>query len=103
MTQDSGRPPFKDFDARIERARRRDGAAGEAGDERPPLLNWGAGLQVGVELVAGVAGGSILGYGLDWWLGTAPFGLIVLFMLGAAAGMLNAWRHLKRMQVEGGG
>lgn len=29
---------------------------------------------------------------LDTWLGTSPIFMIVLFFLGAGAGMLNIWR-----------
>jgi ATP synthase protein I len=38
----------------------------------------------------GVATG--LGWALDHWLGTRPWGMIVLFFLGVAAGMLNVYR-----------
>jgi len=31
---------------------------------------------------------------LDRWLGTRPWGMIVMFFLGTAAGMLNVWRAL---------
>ena len=46
----------------------------------------------------GVGFGALLGWALDRWLGTMPLFLIVFFMLGAAAGVLNAYRHLRRMQ-----
>lgn len=39
-------------------------------------------------MVVGVGGGIVL----DRWLGTAPWGLIVLFFLGAGAGVLNVYR-----------
>ena len=55
-------------------------------------------LQAGIEIVAGVGFGVLLGWALDRWLGTKPLLLIVFFMLGAAAGALNAYRHLRRMQ-----
>jgi ATP synthase protein I len=29
---------------------------------------------------------------LDHWLGTKPWGMIGLFFLGVAAGMVNVWR-----------
>jgi len=49
-------------------------------------------MRAGVELVAGVGVGALVGYGLDQWLDTTPWLLIVFFVLGAAAGMLNAYR-----------
>ena len=53
-------------------------------------------MQVGIELVAGVIGGGLIGYALDRWLGTWPICFLVMFFLGAAAGMLNAYRHIRR-------
>jgi ATP synthase protein I len=96
---DEDRPPsFEDFDAKLERLRgekapRKRPAGGGSRFERS---KYGAGLQVGIELVAGIAFGALLGYGLDRWLGTAPLFLIVLFILGGVAGTLNAYRWLKR-------
>lgn len=91
-------PPFEEFDARLGRLRRPERpAAGEAAKE-PERLDFGSGLQAGIEVLAGVAGGVLIGWGLDRWLGTRPLFLIVLFLLGAAAGVLNAWRSLRRMQ-----
>ena len=60
---------------------------------------WGVGLQVGIELVAGVVGGALLGFVLDRWLGTGPLLLIVFFMLGAVAGTLNACRWMRRFEA----
>lgn len=48
--------------------------------------------RVAIELVAGVAVGVFIGWVLDGWLGTTPLFLVVMFFLGAAAGMLNVWR-----------
>ena len=89
---------FEDFDARLEKARPDKQGAADGGDEPPPRLDYGSGLQAGIEVVAGVGFGALLGWALDRWLGTTPLFLIVFFMLGAAAGVLNAYRHLRRMQ-----
>lgn len=48
--------------------------------------------RVALELVAGIAVGGFLGWLLDSWLGTSPLMLVVMFFLGAAAGMMNVWR-----------
>jgi ATP synthase protein I len=34
----------------------------------------------------------MFGWLLDYWLGTTPWGLVVLVMLGFAAGVLNVMR-----------
>jgi ATP synthase protein I len=48
--------------------------------------------RVGLELVAATVLGAGLGYGLDRWLGTGPWLLVVGVVLGAAAGFLAVYR-----------
>jgi ATP synthase protein I len=45
-----------------------------------------------LELVAATVLGAGLGYGLDRWLGTGPWLLVVGVVLGAAAGFLAVYR-----------
>jgi ATP synthase protein I len=50
------------------------------------------GFRLSSELVAGVVVGALIGWGFDRLLSTSPFGLIVFFLLGFAAGVLNVVR-----------
>jgi ATP synthase protein I len=50
------------------------------------------GFRLSSELVAGVAVGAFLGWALDKWLGTSPWGMIVFLLLGFAAGVINVMR-----------
>ena len=59
----------------------------------------GNAFKLGTELVAAVAVGTIIGFVLDSWFDTKPW-LIIIFFLGAAAGMLNVIRAANRMQKE---
>ncbi len=59
-----------------------------------PINLAGKFFNVGVELVAGVLVGAGMGLFIDWAFGTSPWGLISLFILGSAAGMLNVYRAL---------
>lgn len=52
----------------------------------------GMGLRMGIELLAGIATGTGLGWAIDWAAGTAPWFLIIGLLLGAAAGFLNLVR-----------
>jgi ATP synthase protein I len=90
---------FKDFDDRMRRLRTDADLPG--GEPEPPdRASFGTGVQVGIELVAGVVGGGLIGYGLDRWLETWPILFVVFFFLGAAAGTLNAWRYIRRAGLE---
>ncbi|HWL67322.1 MAG TPA: AtpZ/AtpI family protein [Geminicoccus sp.] len=99
MADDDHDRAFADLDQRIRAARDQREAAGKGNgaDRNQPKLNFGNGLAVGIELVVGVVAGVGLGLALDSWLGTRPILTILLFLLGTAAGMLNAWRHLVRI------
>jgi ATP synthase protein I len=101
MAQGEKPPSFDEFDARLERLR-----GGKAGPppgtavQEPQGMRLGAGFQAGVEVIAGVGGGALIGYGLDSWFSTSPLFLIVFFFLGAAAGVLNAYRTLRRFMAR---
>ena len=57
-----------------------------------------------IDLVAGIAVGGAMGYGLDVLLGTAPLFLIVLVLLGFASGvrvmMQSAADHQARLKAK---
>lgn len=50
------------------------------------------GFRLSSELVAGVFVGFAIGWLLDRWLSTTPWGAIVFLLLGFAAGVLNVMR-----------
>ena len=50
------------------------------------------GFRLSSELVAGVVVGAVIGWGFDHLLSTSPFGLIVFFLLGFIAGVVNLVR-----------
>ncbi|MEO3432745.1 AtpZ/AtpI family protein [Inquilinus sp. CAU 1745] len=83
-----------DFDSRLRaaKARRREKQFG--GSSRGGIRSEGmaAGLRIAVELAAAVVVGTGIGIVLDRWLGTAPWLLIVFFLIGSAAGFLNVYR-----------
>lgn len=97
---DKERPssPFEAFDAKLRQAR------GEPPVEDGPRggLSLGTGMHIGIEILAGLVGGGLIGYGLDHWLETSPFLFILLLVLGTAAGFRNAFRALDRATRERG-
>ena len=50
--------------------------------------------RVGTELLAGLIIGAGIGWIIDQWLNTMPLFLIIMFVLGAVAGISNLWRVL---------
>ncbi len=50
------------------------------------------GMRLTTEFVAGVLVGGAIGWFIDGWLGTSPWGLVAFLLLGFAAGVLNALR-----------
>ena len=58
------------------------------------------GLRLGSEFVAAIIVGAGLGYIIDMFLPTRPWGLVVLLLLGFAAGVLNVVRTTAQMNAE---
>ena len=50
------------------------------------------GFRLSTELVAGVLVGAGIGWLIDRWVGSTPFGMIVFLLLGFTAGVLNVMR-----------
>ena len=70
-------------------------------DEREKRGSFmGNAFKLGIELVAAVAVGTIIGFILDSWFDTKPWLIIIFFFLGAAAGILNVIRAANKMQKE---
>lgn len=59
--------------------------------------NMSVGMRAGTELVGAILGAGLIGYGLDQWLGTKPWLLITLLVLGVGAGFMNVWKTTQNM------
>ena len=59
-----------------------------------PESGLGFAFRLGTELTSGILVGLLMGYAIDQVLGTKPWGLVVMVLLGAAAGILNIFRLL---------
>lgn len=66
----------------------------EQGALKPPSNNTAANvaLKAATDLVAALVVGALLGYVIDRWLGTTPWGMIIFLFLGFGAGFLNIYR-----------
>jgi ATP synthase protein I len=93
MSQGRRPDPLARLGEEIDRARAERVRSRPAPGERSALhQGLGFGFRIGIELVVAVVVATALGWAIDRWLGTRPWGMIVLFFLGVAAGMLNVYR-----------
>jgi ATP synthase protein I len=63
-----------------------------SGDGAARASAMARGFRLSSELIAGVVVGAMIGWGFDRLLSTSPWGLIVFFLLGFAAGVVNVIR-----------
>lgn len=86
----------EDFDRRLSEARKRRETTGPGNRQTA----FGQAFRLSSEMVAGVLVGGFIGWWLDYWLGTAPWLLLLFFFLGVAAGILNAVRAAREMNKQ---
>ncbi|MGU3496584.1 AtpZ/AtpI family protein [Xanthobacteraceae bacterium A53D] len=81
------------LDAALDKARPKDHSqpGGTQGDTST-ASGMTLAFRLGAEFVSGVLVGSVLGWALDWTLGIAPWGIIILTLVGFGAGVLNMMR-----------
>ena len=96
MGEDKRPPSLDNLGERLRAAREHRGADRQTNKTLsggpPGMSGLGWALRIGVEMVAALVVGVGIGLGLDWWLGTKPWFLVVFFLLGSAAAILNVWR-----------
>ena len=67
----------------------------EETDKSNTSTDIGKAMKMGVELMAGVGVGGVMGYWIDRALDTLPIFFIIFFFLGFAAGFRNLVRNAK--------
>jgi ATP synthase protein I len=93
MPEDKELPSLKKLGEKIKQAQHE--SAGKGATNSAP----GA-MHVSVDLLAGVLGGSFIGYYLDKWLGTMPVFFIICFFLGIAGAVRNILRSIRNADKE---
>ena len=89
-------------DARIDALERRLQAAIERETERnkPQVqgadANYKLGNRVLAELLGGLLGGAVIGWVIDYFAGTTPWGLLVMLFFGIVVAFRNIWRIANR-------
>lgn len=64
------------------------------------MNNMGLAYRMVIDLIAGVVFGVFIGIGIDRVFGTAPWGLIVMVMIGLAAGIRIMLQSAKRFEAD---
>ena len=96
MGEDKRPPSLDDLGQRLHAARGHRGADSQQNETLsggpPGMSGLGWAFRIGVEMVSSMILGVGIGLGLDWWLDTKPWFLIVFFLLGSAAAIMNVYR-----------
>jgi ATP synthase protein I len=106
MTDDDSQESRRRFDERLSSARQELDASPVAPPQPGDRGNPGSssvGGRIAADFVAGIIGGALLGYVLDWWFGTSPWLLVVFLLLGFGAGVMNSYRTAKRASEANNG
>ena len=100
MPEEKRPPSLDEFGERLRKAQE---TRNPHGQSRPPASQsrqFGVAYRVLVEMVAGVLVGGGLGWLFDHWLGTRPWFLMAMIVLGFAAGMSNAYRVTRQYAAQ---
>jgi ATP synthase protein I len=103
MSEGGPPDPLARLGERLDRARARRGDEPVVAPDNAAMQQGvGIGLRIGIEFVVAVVVATGLGWVLDRWLGTRPWGTIVLFFLGVGAGMLSVYRAVTGIKMPVG-
>ena len=89
---------LEDLKTRLKIAKAKLQKKNENGKKKGVFL--GNAFKIGTEFVAAIAVGTIIGFILDNWFDTKPILIIIFFLFGAAAGIMNVFKTAKRMQDQ---
>ena len=86
-----------ELDARLQAARQQQPVKRPDSGNRAANREANVAYRVMVDMIAGLLLGGFFGYWLDRWTGWAPYSMIVMILLGFAAGANNAWRTIRTL------
>lgn len=90
-----------ELDSRVRQVRVESGFVTKAAGERKRRDSRGVALafRLAFELVVGTGLGAAIGFWADDLLGSAPWGMVVGLLFGAASGFLNVYRIIKGFDI----
>jgi ATP synthase protein I len=97
---DSKQPPEDDLASLRRRVDAARGVGADASSNKPPESAASLAFKFGGEFGAAVLVGAAIGYGIGYWTGTNPLGLIIGLGLGFCAGVMNVVRTAQSFQKQ---
>ena len=64
--------------------------------ETPEEESGRRGMKAGSEFLSAVIGFGVMGFGIDYYFGTKPWAMIILFILGFVAGVYTANKTMNK-------
>ncbi len=65
------------------------------------LSHWlGTSLRLGMDFVSAILLGTLIGRGVDFYLGSKPFGLVIFILFGIMGGSLTVYRSAKKIMLN---
>ncbi|MFC3673781.1 AtpZ/AtpI family protein [Novosphingobium pokkalii] len=80
------------LNARLDAARQKEAARKPTPDQEKSDANYRMGNRVLAELIGGLAGGAFIGWVIDQFAGTRPWGLLVMLFVGMGVAFRNIIR-----------
>src|SRR5215212_3406177 len=103
MSEGGPPDPLARLGEQLDKARsRRGGEPATKPDNAGLQQGVGLGFRIGIEFVVAIIVATGLGWTIDNWVGTRPWGMIVLFFLGVGAGMLSVYRAVAGIKTPVG-
>jgi len=98
-------PDLKKFDQKLAELRKETNADDESNREaeqlrRKSMRQFSLAIRMAIELIASLAGSTVLGWLIDRWAGTKPVFIIILLLMGIGAAALNIARLIKKTQKQ---
>ena len=91
---------LKEISTRLRIAKKNFSNTQKKDGESANVASFGKAFKISTELVAAVVVGTTIGFILDNWFDTKPLLIIIFFILGVTAGILNVFRSAKKMHKE---
>src|SRR3989442_14767349 len=66
-----------------------------------PLVRAGWYTTLGINFSGTIAGGAVVGWMIDRWLGSAPWALLTCTVLGLVGGLVGLVQALRRLERRG--